>query len=73
MRKESSTTSLAYSLATIFAIPASTSIRLPVSLSRAALTIIVWATSTLVAISASRNSTAWCSAIALPKVLRCWA
>ena len=31
MRKASSTTSLAYSLATIFAIPASTSIRLPVS------------------------------------------
>ena len=45
----------------------------PESLSRAALTIIWWDASTLVAISASRNSTAWCSAIFLPNVSRCWA
>ena len=73
MRKESSTTSLAYSEASILAMPASTSMRLPVSFRRAALTIMVWMVSTLVAISARRNSTAWWSAICLPKVLRCWA
>ena len=53
--------------------PASRSLRSPLSLVRAALTIIWWAASILVAISASRNSTAWCSAIFLPKVSRCWA
>ena len=40
---------------------------------RAAITIIWCAASTLVAISASRNSTAWCSAIGLPNVSRCCA
>ena len=53
--------------------PASRSLRWPASFLRAARTIIWWAASTLVAISASRNSTAWCSAIFLPKVSRCWA
>ena len=41
-----------------FAIPASTSLRSPPSLTRAALTIIACAASTLVAISASRKRTA---------------
>ena len=53
--------------------PASTSLRSPASFSRAALTIIRCAASTLVAISASLNAMAWCSAIGLPNVLRCWA
>jgi len=39
----------------------------------AARTIIVWAASTLVPISASLNAMAWCWAIGLPKVSRCWA
>ena len=53
--------------------PASTSLRSPESLSRAAFTIIRCAASTLVAISASLNAMAWCSAIGLPNVVRCWA
>jgi hypothetical protein len=55
MRKESSTTSLQYSLARYLAMPASRSLRSPASFLRAALTIIWCAASTLVAISASRN------------------
>ena len=53
--------------------PASRSLRSPESFIRAASTIIWCAASTLVAISASRNSTAWCWAICLPNVSRCWA
>ena len=60
-------------LAISFAMPASTSLREPASLSRAALTISGWEASTLVAISASWKAIAWCSAICLPKVSRCWA
>ena len=52
--------------------PASRSLRSPASLCRAALTIIWCAASTFVAMSARRNSTAWCSAIFLPNVSRCW-
>ena len=73
MRKDASTTSLQYSAARYFAIPDSTSLRSPRSFIRAARTIIAWAVSTLVAISASRNRIAWCWAIGLPKVSRCWA
>ncbi len=40
---------------------------------RAAITIIWCAASTLTAMSASRNWTAWCSAIGLPNVTRCCA
>ena len=40
---------------------------------RAARTSIACEVSTLVAISASRNRIAWCSAIFLPNVSRCWA
>ena len=53
--------------------PASTSLRWPASLSRAALTISACAASILVPISASLNAIAWCSAIGLPNVWRCWA
>ena len=53
--------------------PASRSLRSPESFLRAAVTIIWCAASTLTAMSARRNSTAWCSAIGLPKVWRCWA
>ena len=53
--------------------PASTSLRSPESFRRAALTISACAASTLVAISASWNAIAWCWAIGLPKVSRCWA
>nr|CRL72825.1 hypothetical protein CPGR_00966 [Mycolicibacter nonchromogenicus] len=73
MRKLCWVTSLQYSLARYFAMPAATSLRSPESFRRAALTTMRWAASTLVAISASPNATAWCSAIGLPKVLRCWA
>ena len=45
----------------------------PESFFRAALTIIWWAASTLVAISARRKATAWWSAMGLPKVTRCCA
>ena len=55
MRKESSTTSLQYSEARYLAMPASRSLRWPESFLRAAITIIWWAASTLVAISASLN------------------
>src|SRR6266508_4604011 len=73
MRNDSCTTSAQYSLASSLAMPASTSLRWPASLSRAALTIRAWAASILVAISASLNATAWCCASGLPKVTRCWA
>ena len=53
--------------------PASTSLRWPASLSRAALTISACAASIFVAISASLNAIAWCSAICLPNVWRCCA
>ena len=66
-------TSAQYSLASSLAMPASTSLRSPESFSRAALTIIRCAASTLVAISASLNAIAWCWAIGLPNVERCWA
>src|SRR5215471_5497370 len=68
MRKASSTTSLPYSDARYLAIPASRSFRRPESFRRAAITIIWWAASTLVAISASLNAIAWCSAIGRPNV-----
>ena len=70
MRKESSTTSLPYSEARYFAIPASRSLRWPESFLRAAITIIWWAASTLVAISASLNAIASCWAMGLPKAYR---
>ena len=53
--------------------PASMSLRSPASFFRAAITIIWCAASTLVAMSASRNDTAWCSMMGLPKVTRCCA
>ena len=53
--------------------PASTSLRCPASLSRAALTISACAASIFVPISASLNAIAWCLASGLPKVWRCWA
>ena len=52
--------------------PASRSERSPASFIRAALRVSRRAASTLVAISASLNWIAWCSAIGLPKVLRSW-
>ena len=73
MRNESAVTSKQYSLAKYLAMPASTSLRLPSSLSRAALTIIRCAASTFVAISASLKAMAWWSAICRPKVWRCCA
>ena len=69
-RKASSTTSLPASEAYSLAIPASRSERSPASLSRAALSASRRAASTVVAMSASLNWIAWCSAICLPKVLR---
>jgi len=59
MRNASWVTSAQYSLAISLAMPAATSLRSPESFSRAALTIIRWAASTLVAISASLNAIAW--------------
>ena len=53
--------------------PASTSLRWPASLSRAALTIRACAASIFVPISASLNAIAWCLASGLPNVWRCWA
>ena len=70
MRKESSTTSLPVSEANSFAMPASRSERSPASFMRAALSVSSRAASTLVAMSASLNWIAWCSAIGLPNVLR---
>jgi hypothetical protein len=53
--------------------PASTSLRCPASLSRAALTISPCDASILVAISASLNAIAWCLTNGAPNVWRCCA
>ena len=73
MRKDWLTTSAQYSAAMYFAMPASRSLRSPLSFRRAALTISWCAASTLLAMSAMRKRIAWWSTIFLPKVSRCWA
>ena len=73
MRMASIESSRAVSLAKSLAMPASTSQRSPAALRSAALRVSRRAASSLVAMSASLSWMAWCSAIGLPKVSRCWA
>src|SRR6201993_543804 len=73
MRRHSSAQKRPASEANSLAIPASMSERWPASFRLAALRVSRRAASTWVAMSASLNWIAWCSAIGLPKVRRSWA